>query len=294
MTAQAARLSRAAGLVRLVRDLAVGTLLCLTVVGAVVALGWIARRTGGDSAPGWILGTRGRGLWARALGGLAANIAVGMRMLTGQALWTLPFASLLLGGWWWGWDNSFHKGYEQAAIGPLVFALGWLLAIPALTLLPFAVVRAARTGRLGAFLDVAPIVDDARAAGWRGTALAVASVLAAVPLFGLRGLPVFIESLVPDFADLPAAAQADIAGIFALAGAAWAFAAVYALRLMAAGASGRAGPRTRLGRAVAWMWLALAAAVWALLPALVAMGQFLNHAPALWLTHPLWLLPWAG
>lgn len=294
MTALAAAPSAAGRLLRRVADLAVGGLLCCTPVTALLALGWISRATAasarGAARPGWLLGARGSGWVGRIGGGLAANIRAGITTLAGLGLWTLPFGLLWLSAWWAGWENSFNKGYEQAAVGPLVFLLGLLVALPALTLLPMAAAHGAAEGRLSAYAEVRTIVRRTRIAGWRGLALAVLALIAALPLFAYIGLPVFVEEWAPGFAALDPAAQAEIAGTARLAAALWSFAALWALREMAMRLYLRPGPP----RLLSWVWMVLSAAVWLGLFMLVFLGQFLNYAPERWLTHPFTLLPFPG
>jgi hypothetical protein len=208
-----------------------------------------------------------------------------VRTLTGLAVWTLPFTLLWLGAWWAGWENSFNKGYEQAAVGPAVFLAGTLLSLPALTLLPHAVAHAAAEGRMAAYFALQTIARRARASGWSGVLLAVLSVVAAVPMFGFTALPVFVENIVPGFAALPPAEQARIGGQLHLAAAGWSFAALWFLRDRAA----RMG--TRDAGNLATVWLVLSGLVWGGLMVIVVLGQFLNHATWRWISHPLWLLP---
>ena len=286
--------SRVGRLLRGVVDLAVGGLLCATPVTSVVALGWIARWMAavqhGGTRPGWVLGPRGAGLVVRLLGGLGANIAAGVRMLAGLAIWTLPFTALWLGAWWAGWENSFNKGYEQAAVGPATFLLGMVLALPLLTLLPYAVAHAASEGRLAAFFALPRILRLARGAGWRGLVLAVLSLVAALPLFGFAVLPVFVPEIVPGFATLPAVEQSGIADLLHLTAAGYAFAALWLLRHRAA----RICARDREPGRLSVVWLVLSAAVWGGLVVLIVVGQFMNYNAVRWITHPLYLLPWPG
>ncbi len=286
--------SRLGRLCRGVLDLGIGGLLCLTPVSAVVALGWIARWMAavhhGTARPAWVLGPRGAGFVVRLLGGFGANMAAGVRMLAGLAVWTLPFTVLWLGAWWAGWENSFNKGYEQAMVGPAVFLAGTVLALPLLTLLPYAAAHAAATGRLGAFLALRRILHLGRGAGWRGLGLALPSVVAAVPLFGFAALPVFVEQIIPGFATLPPAEQAGIGDLFHLIAAAYTFAALWFLRHLAAQVCAR---DRRPGRLSA-LWLVLSGVVWGGLVVLTVVGQFLNYAGVRWITHPLYLLPWPG
>jgi hypothetical protein len=294
MIAAAASLSWPVRALRGLADLAVGGFLCATPVTSVLALGWIARQAAavqtGAGRPGWILGPRGAGWIVRLLGGLAANIRAGLVMFAGLSVWTLPFTLLWLLSWWAGWENSFAKGYEQAWVGPTVFLAGSVLALPVLALLPHVVTYAAGEGRFGAFFEFRPVFRLAGAAGWRGLWLAVLSVLAALPLFGLAALPVFVEQVFPNFARLAPAEQAALGEAMGLAAAAYAFAALWFLRDRTARLAVRPRPRARL----AALWLVLSAAVWSGLVVLILVAQFLNYAGYRWLTHPLFLLPWPG
>lgn len=303
-TARGAVLALPGRLIGLVRDLVVGTLLCLSPLTALIALGWltrvmgatIARRTGAEVQPvGWILGPRGQGGVTRIAGGLAANIRGGVLTAAGLAILTLPFTLAWLGAWWAGWENSFNKGYEQASVGPLVWMIATAVALPILAHLPFALAHFAAEGRFAAFFEVRRIRAVFAAAGWRAVWLAFLSSLAVVSFFGLRGLPVFVEGIIPGFAEMTPEDQMRVARGFTLFGAALAFGAMLFLRQRAAAIYARAclrlDPPSRLARG---LWLTLAMVLWLALPVAIVFGQFLNYDPLLWLTHPLILLPWAG
>ncbi len=312
------------GLFRAAGALVIGTLLCLHPLGAIVAFGWITRkmratitdRWGGEAdGPGWVLGPRGQGWLVRLFGGLAANIRAGTISVLGLAIWTLPATLAWLGAWWAGWENSFNKGYEQAAVGPLVWAAATLILLPILAHLPLALAHAAHEDRLGAMFEVRRIRSLGIAGGWRLPALAFISVLGALPFLGLRVAPVFIEGIVPGFAATDAAGQAQVAQGLALLGAVAAFCAAAYLRwraacLYAVAAVRAAGhpkffllwedhpatqatsDRRRTGRGLSILWRLLACVIWLALPVMIVVGQFMNHSWALWLTHPVAGLPW--
>jgi hypothetical protein len=285
-------------LIGLARDLALGGLLCLHPVTAIIALGWLTRRMaaimgagGAGKTPGWLLGPQGEGPVMRMLGGLGANIRDGLRTLTGLALLTLPFTGLWLGAWWAGWENSFNKGYEQAVIGPAVWLGATIPAILILSHLPFALAHAARAGRLGAFAEWRVIRRMRAAAGWRAVWLALISVVLALPLLAAQALPVLIEEFMPGFATMPAADQQAVGGLIALSTALYSFASLYTLRHMAARIAIRPQP------ANLWLsplWLILSCIVWFGLVAQIVVAQFMNYDPLKWLNHPFYLLPWAG
>ena len=312
-------------LIGLLRDLLVGTLLCISPLTAIIALGWQVRRMNATirrrwgepvDRTGWLLGSRNGGWTALALGGLAANIRCGIMGLAGLAILSFPFTMLWLGAWWAGWENSFNKGYEQAAVGPLVWFLGAFVALPILAHLPFSLAHAAFERRLGAFFEYRRIRSIVASAGWRVAWLALISVVLSLPFFGLRAIPVFIEDVVPSFTDLTPERQLQIAQWFDLVGAALAFTLVLFLRQRAAVIYALAAPRAAAGRfahlwighaaqdvvpvgraptqVVSAFWLIVVCVVWFGLPALVVVGQFMNYDPLLWLTHPVFLLPWLG
>ncbi len=304
-------------------DLVIGGLLCLTPVTAIIVLGWLTRRMTARihdrwgqplPHPGWIMGQGG--IASRLLGGLAANIRSGVLTLAGLFVWTAPFTVLWLGSWWAGWENSFNKGYEQAWVGPMVGLTGVAIASLILSHLPMALAHAAAEQRFGAFFELRRIRSVTKSAGWRGLWIALTSVIFALPLFGARALPVFIEDIVPGFADMTADAQLNVANITALLVAFWTFFALAWLRAMAARAYARSAPSAARGRDADlwdgmraadvphgrshWMrplgpvWFVLMAITWFGLTAQIFVGQFMNHDWALWITHPFFLLPWAG
>jgi hypothetical protein len=294
-------------LVGLLRDLVVGGLLCLSPLTSLIALGWLTRRMQATVAkargvdlprPGWIMGPRGQGRIARILGGLGANIRTGVMTLAGLGALTLPFSAFWLGAWWAGWENSFNKGYEQAAIGPGVWLAATLLALVVLAHLPFALAHAASEGRLAAFFALRRIRAIAAAAGWRGPWLGLLTVVLSLPLLGARALPALIEEIVPGFADMPPDHQMQVADTVALLTAFYTFAAVYILRGRAAVLYARATARLAAAQRPVSR---LSALVWPLLSGVIALGlvfqilsgQFMNYDPRLWLTHPAFLLPWS-
>lgn len=294
--ASAARPGRAARLLRALADLAVGTILCLGPVTSLVALGWLTRRMAAgisdDPRPRWVLGAPGKGALRRALGGLAMNVRAGVTASAGLAALTLPFSALWLFAWWAGWENSFNKGYEQAWVGPVTGLGASLLAAVTLAFLPMALAHHAATGRFGAFFEWRVIRHRTLAAAWRGPALALLSVLLCLPLLAARALPVFVGEFLPGFAERPPEAQAEVARAVALAAAAWSFLALLWMRGAAARIYRASEARKARGPAIAW--IALSALIWFGLVVQIFVGQFMNHAWTLWLTHPAFLLPWPG
>jgi hypothetical protein len=62
-------------------------------------------------------------------------------------------AALMTFSWEFGWRNSFHKGYEFAAVGPITGLLGIALFALAMLYVPMAQVHQAVTGDFRAFFD---------------------------------------------------------------------------------------------------------------------------------------------
>ena len=314
---------------RLVLNGTIGTLLCTGPVSAVIALGWLTRRSGhlarsrfgaADAPPRWVAGPKelnGRetGRITRVLGGLAANVRAGLVALTALLAWTLPFTLLWLGAWWAGWENSFNKGYEQAFVGPSVFLLGTAIAMLVLPALPLILAHLATEDRLSAAFELRRIRTLLAEAGWRVPALAALTAAAAVPFAAVRGLIATATDWAPWLADLPPDQLGALQGQIALALAAWAFLSLWLLRLLAARIYARAAPRAAGRRPGLWdgteaaeasepssapsrlvtvLCYLLAMGMTFALTFLILSGQFLDHAWWRWSVHPLLSLPWPG
>jgi hypothetical protein len=313
----------------LVRDAVIGTLLCTGPVTAVVALGWLIRRSGHlaqdrfgtvSEAPGWILGPReagGRatGRFVRALGGLGANIRCGLLALTALLTWTLPFTLLWLGAWWAGWENSFNKGYEQAFVGPSVFLVGAVLAALILPIIPLMLSHLAAESRLSAAFELRRLRSLVAQAGWRVAALSLVALLFALPFAAARGLIATATDWAPRIAELSPDDLAALEGKITLGLAALAFLTAWTHRALAARDYARAAARAAGVRPGLWdgaeaaegavparpasrLWIgvcyAVAMACSLGLAFLILAGQFLDHAWWRWIFHPALTLPWAG
>ncbi len=320
---------RLARLGRLALDGTVGSLLCTGPVTAVIALGWLTRRSGHvargsfgftETAPGWIAGPKERngretGRLALAIGGLAGNIRAGLITLAALLAWTLPFTLLWLGAWWAGWENSFNKGYEQAFVGPSGFLAGIFLAVLLLPALPLMLAHLATEDRLSAAFELRRIRSLVAQAGWRIPALMALTTACALPLAGARGLIATATDWVPWLVDLPADEIAGLQGRIGLALAAWTFLSLWLLRGLAARiyartaplAAGRkpglwdgaaaaeaAQPARAASRSLTLLWYLLAMACGFGLTFLILAGQFLDHAWWRWILHPYLSLPWPG
>lgn len=315
------RLSRLGGTAL---DAAFGIGLTLLPVTSLIALGWITRHMGSRSrhafgmveeAPGWILGPHEQGSIARALGGLGANIRAGLMTLSALLVWTLPFSLLWLGAWWAGWENSFNKGYEQAAVGPAVFLLGTLVSVLVLPALPVMLAHMACENRLASAFELRRLRSVLAQAGWRLPVLSGLTFVLALPLFASHGVIALGHEFFPGIEDLSPAQVADLRGRIDLATATWAFLSLWFLRNLAArlyafGAPRAAGlrpglwdgaiaaeaavPAGRKSRLMAFVWYVLAAVFSLGIGAELLIAQFLDQAWWRWVTHPFFALPWAG
>lgn len=208
---------------------AFGAALCTTLVGSLVALGWTQRlvrrvvarrwwsgrepyegferfagrtRLGDDwtGAPRWVLGPerdwRGVRAIARSLlGSLGANLSLGVRTATAALLATAPGWSLWVFAWHAGWNNSFHKGYEQAWVGPVTGIAGSALFATLLLYVPVAQVRLAVTDRWRSFFDVRVVRAVVRERWLACLGLAVLYGLGALPVMVFRAAPTFVGNL---------------------------------------------------------------------------------------------------
>lgn len=271
---------------------------------AILALGW---RQGVTAAAAGAAPARRSGLRGLVASG-GALAADGARGALALAAGTAPFTLVWATAWWAGWENSFNKGYEQSWVGPSLGLLGVAIALPLLARLPFAMAHVAVTRQVSAAFDVARGYALMRAAGWRYVLLSAGWVAAATPLFGLKALPVFVEHIVPGFADR----SAEEVRAFAEAWRFWT--AVYTVIVMGALAhwTGRlyafSAARVALQTpakdaprdwaaclsqgAEALARGAALAAIWLTLVAQIYVGQFLNHSWAAWMNPPLIGSPW--
>ena len=317
-------------LIRFVRTVLVGGVLCAFALTSVWAMGWLqgaARRHAlsvagqRDAGPTWVMGARGHGWIVRLFGGLSQNIRRGAWAVIGLALLTLPFTGLWLVSWWAGWENSFNKGYEQSFVGPTVGMLGAGLACVIFVFLPMALAHQSVEDRPFAILELRKVRSAVSHTGIGYIVFTLACVVASFPIFAGRGLIVFVEGIVPGLADYGPQEIDALLFQIAVAKGLYVFSAFTVLRQWSAGIYARAvlqagtGPDFRLWAqspllagvpeplaprrstslaAVRWLRMAILAVIWFGIVAQIFVGQFLNHDWHMWLTHPVFLLPWAG
>lgn len=308
-----------------IKNLIIGSLLCLTPITAIIVLGWLQRRMRfvahkraelDGERPSWVLGPRGFGIIVRLVGGLATNIREGVMAFFSLAIATAPFTVIWILSWWAGWENSFSKGYEQAFVGPALGLFGVAVFCLIMTWLPLALAHQAVENRTLALFEWHRVKSAVRHAGWGYPILAIATVVLALPLFAGRAFATFASELVPGFDDMTGDEFQNIANLLRLVLAVYVFVSLTILRGYAARIYATAVMRAGNGRdASLWehsliakalpygrrSWLAshtihlmVMFFVWLGLAGLIFVGQFLNHDWFLWLTHPYFLLPWAG
>lgn len=305
------------GLLNGLKNLIFGTLFCLTPFTSVIVLGWLMRymkrvylvsagTSGGDLKPtGWIMGSAGQGLISRLFGGLWENFRTGVGGAISLLLMTLPFTLLWLFAWWAGWENSFNKGYEQAWVGPTTGILGVLIGLWVMVHLPIGLAHQAAENRWFALLELRRVRQLVGLAGWRIVWLSFLTVFFALPLFAARGLPVFVENIVPGFKDFNAQQIQQFSNGISVVKAAYVFFALVVLRRSAAAIYAKATTRLaalelsseNADRPKAnWFFrspqLVLAMMVSFGLVVLIFVGQFLNNSWWFWINHPFLALPW--
>ena len=302
-------------LARAIKNTILGTLLCLTPITAIVVLGWtvhymravimrrmgIPDRTDQAAHPAWLFGRPGTGILTRLFGALIANIRSGIATTGGLALVTLPFTALWIGSWWAGWENSFNKGYEQSWVGPTFGLFGTFVGILVLIHLPMALVHHAVDGRIVAFIEIRKIRNLVAWAGFRYVLFSAMTVFMALPLLGMRALPVFAENIIPGLEKFGPEQIEALKGQIALAKAAYIFISLAIIRYLSARiyifANMRSSRSAAENRKKPWIGFrfiqfVLLAAIWFGLIAQIYIGQFMNHSWWIWINHPFLVLPW--
>jgi hypothetical protein len=128
---------------------------------------------------------------------LWVNAKLGLHGLICTYLMTGWGCGLIVFSWWFGWVNSFHKGYEQALIGPLTGVLGIFVFALAMFYTPMAQVHLAVTGRPSAFFDFRFIWRLVQAKLGAYTALAALVLAVSIPFEVLKTLPLYFELINP-------------------------------------------------------------------------------------------------
>ncbi len=217
-----------------------GGVLCTSALGAVLVVGWALRAArrevfrrwwkqaagadGGAHAfadfladdectredaawPRWIVAPaaapRAGGLRGRlraGFGSLGANLKLGLQGLFNTWVLTLPGCVLWLFAWYDGWNNSFHKGYEQWSVAVSTGLFGSALFAAAMLYVPMAQIRQAVTGNWRAFYDFGLVWGLVRRSWFSSLALAALYSAAMVPFMVAWILPVFFSAFIPESA----------------------------------------------------------------------------------------------
>lgn len=202
----------------------IGMLLIQSFIGAVVVLGWAwrltqrfalrawwrrsaatswpefvegARETEIHRAwPNWIIGPRGSSSrWQRIFGALWFNFKFGAQAIFSTWVVTAPACALWIFSWYDGWNNSFNKGYEQAAVGPATGIAGVLLFIVVMFYLPMAQARQAATGDWRAFFQFRFVWKLIRRRWLESLGLAMLIVGMSLPLTIMKTAPGFFTAM---------------------------------------------------------------------------------------------------
>jgi hypothetical protein len=131
--------------------------------------------------PGAVIGALTRGLGRNALIGVQGLFNTFVLTLLPGLLWTF--------GWYAGWDNSFHKGYEQYANGIIISWIGVFLFIAVMFYVPMAQARQAVTGNWRAFYQFRTI--------WGLVQRRQTKCLLLAGCFSLVSLPLSITKVAP-------------------------------------------------------------------------------------------------
>lgn len=125
------------------------------------------------------------------VGSLVSNFRMGLTSIINVWVLTLPGCLLWQFAWYDGWNNSFNKGYEQAAVGPLTGITGVILFIAAMLYVPMAQVRQAVSKDWRVFYQFK--------VNWRLICRAAPQLAGLAVLYSLFTLPVMIIKTVPGF-----------------------------------------------------------------------------------------------
>ena len=165
---------------------------------------------------------------------LRTNLKVGIQGIFNTWVLTMPGCLLWLFAWYDGWNNSFAKGYEQAAVGPLTGVLGVILFIAAMFYVPMAQARQASTGQWSSFYQFRLNWSLIRRRWLANLGLAFLYSLVSVPVTVLKFAPQFFPQINPASAGLDHARVLEILSSYFFWCALFVFPACVFLRLIAA------------------------------------------------------------
>ena len=128
---------------------------------------------------------------AAPLQSLWENFRTGLAGIFNTLVLTFPACLFWWFGWYDGWNNSFNKGYEQAAVGPVISILGIMFFIAAMFYVPLAQARQAATGEWRSFYQFRLVWQIIRRRWLSCAGLAALYSLLSVPLSILKVFPMY-------------------------------------------------------------------------------------------------------
>ncbi len=153
---------------------------------------WLVRQGFESTSPPDAAPRNWRSAAGHLTGSLWENARLGSQVLFNTWAVTLPGCAVMLFSWEYGWNNSFHKGYEQAIVGQATGIFGIALFIAALFYLPWGHARHAATGDWKAFYHAGRLFRLIRHNAGASLILASAYSLVALPVMALKVAPLFI------------------------------------------------------------------------------------------------------
>lgn len=162
------------------------------------------------------------------------NAKIGTQGIFNTWVLTLPGCALWLFAWYAGWNNSFHKGYEQWWVGPTTGWLGVLAFMAAMFYLPLAQARQAATGDWRAFYQFRLVRELIRRRWLACLGLAWLYSVFSVPLMVMRAAPAFFPQGMPDLVNASDAQIVKILTVYFFGCCLAVFPAYVLLRLVAA------------------------------------------------------------
>lgn len=181
--------------------------------------------------PGW---RKPRAIAKALFHSLWLNLKIGVQSIFNTWVFTLPGCVLMLFSWYAGWHNSFNKGYEQAAVGPITGFGGIILFITAMYYVPMAQMRQASTGDWRAFYQFATVWQLIRKRWIACVGLAMLYTIFSVPFTILKTVPEFFPQISPRLLELPPAEALKFARSYYFYAAFYVLAAFIVLRMVAA------------------------------------------------------------
>ncbi len=162
------------------------------------------------------------------------NFKSGFQTVLNTWVVTAGPCALWVFAWYFGWNNSFHKGYELSGIGPLTGLVGVFLFIAVMFYLPLAQIRQAVTGDWRSFYELRFIRVLLRESWIACLFLALFYMLLFFPVTILKTLPGFFSNMNPALVDATPTEVRSILSRYFFWSALIVFPAFVALRLAAA------------------------------------------------------------